>query len=221
MTTGTRRLTRKAVNNADGDWLVAASCRTTDPEAFFSEQRADLKEARRVCVGCPVLEACLSRQMGVEEPLYRWGVVGGLSREQRSALYGEQALGGRPNLKLARRLMVPQGRYVLLAAWRESKRRLAGTVTVLRGRGLLVDETTVRVALWWAGQNVSRLTSVPSGDGPTRAARMAAEEGPVIWDLIAAGVSHADVAAYFGARRETTVNAIRILKAQAAQAVAA
>jgi hypothetical protein len=211
MTTTTRRPTRQAVNS---DWLVAAACRTTDPEAFFSDQKADLKAARKVCVGCPVLKSCLSRQMRAEETLYRWGVAGGLSREQRRALYGELVLGGRPNLGMARWLAVPQGRYRLMAAWKASGSRLAGTVELLRAEGLLVDEVTVRVALWWAGERVPRLTSVPSGDGPARAARLAAEDGAVILRLRGLGVSSDDVAAFLGARRETTVNAIRLLEAE-------
>jgi hypothetical protein len=78
----------------------------------------------------------------------------------------------------------------------------------------MVDETTVRVALWWAGEKASRLTSVPSGDSAARAGRMAAEDGEAIRRLRGFGLPHRDVAAYFGSRVETTVNAIRVLEQQ-------
>jgi hypothetical protein len=47
---------------------------------------------------------------------------------------------------------------------------------------------------------------------------MAAEDGEAIRRLLEAGVSYNDVVAYFGARRATTVNAIRVLEQQAVAA---
>lgn len=199
-----------------GDWDDAAACRINPSELFTSDDKHD--QARPVCVACPVLEECLSRQMKTEEVLYRWHVVGGLTPQQRRALYGELVLGGRPNWKLAARLARPQGWYRLMAAWRKSGRRLPAATVLLRAEGLLVDETTVRVALWWAGEVVSRLTSTPTGNSAERAERMATEDGEAIRRLLEAGVSYNDVVAYFGARRATTVNAIRVLEQQAVAA---
>lgn len=218
-TTTTGRLTRLAVSkHSVGRWDDDAACRTTGSELFCSDEKDDHNLARRVCVRCPVLEECVSRQMKTEEALYRWHVLGGLTPEQRRALYGELLLGGRPNWRVAARLARPQGRYRLMAAWKESGRRLSRATELLRAQGLLVDETTVRVALWWAGQKVSRLTSVPSGDSAARAGRMAAEDGGAIRRLRGFGLTHRDVAAYLGARVETTVNAIRLLERQAVAA---
>jgi hypothetical protein len=215
----TGRLTRLAVSkNSPGRWDDDAACRTTGSELFCSDEKNDHHLARRVCVPCPVLEVCLSRQMKTEEVLYRWHVVGGLTPEQRRALYGEMLLGGRPNLRVASRLARPQGRYQLMAAWKESGRRLPRATELLRAEGWMVDETTVRVALWWAGEKASRLTSVPSGDSAARAGRMAAEDGEAIRRLRGFGLPHRDVAAYFGSRVETTVNAIRVLEQQAVAA---
>ncbi|MGW7283883.1 WhiB family transcriptional regulator [Streptomyces sp. NPDC054847] len=217
MATGRRR-TAAVSTQSVGRWDDAAACRTHPSDLFTSDDRDDNMQARRVCLGCPILETCLSRQMRTEEVLYRWNLVGGLTPQQRRALYGELVLGGRPNWKVAARLARPQGWYRLMAAWKESGRRLPQTTVLLRAEGWLVDETTVRVALWWAGEVVSRLTSPPSGSSAERAERMAAEDGEAIRRLLEAGVAYNDVVAYFGARRATTVNAIRVLEKQAVAA---
>lgn len=218
-TTATGRRRTAAVNTQSvGRWDDAAACRTVGSEPFTSDDKDDNALARRVCLGCPILETCLSRQMRTEEVMYRWNLVGGLTPQQRRALYGELVLGGRPNWKVAARLARPQGWYRLMAAWKASGRRLPEATVLLRSEGLMVDETTVRVALWWAGEVVSRLTSPPTGSSVERAERMATEDGAVIRRLLEAGVAYTDVVAYFGARRTTTVNAIRVLETRAVAA---
>ncbi|TXS35600.1 WhiB family transcriptional regulator [Streptomyces sp. t39] len=208
-TTNTRRPTRSAV-----EWLPDAVCRTTDPEAFFSDARPMVAAARGVCVNCPVIAECLVQWMGREEPLYRWGVAGGLSQEQRRALYVEGLLGERPQLPVARWLASPAGWPALSGAWKASGRRLVEATRLLRAEGVLASEVTVRVALWWSGERAPRLGLVPSGSSVARAERMAVCEGQVLLRLSGLGVSRRDMAAYFGAQEQTTVNALRIARAR-------
>jgi WhiB family redox-sensing transcriptional regulator len=49
-------------------------CRVTDPELWFAESPDQLEQAKQLCVGCPVQEACLAGALDRAEP---WGVWGG------------------------------------------------------------------------------------------------------------------------------------------------
>ncbi|WP_435643389.1 WhiB family transcriptional regulator [Streptomyces sp. H49] len=69
------------------EWELLAVCRSADPEVFFSDRKKKL--ARAICGRCPVSEDCLTailqRERGLARGL-RWGIVAGLSGEQRWAL---------------------------------------------------------------------------------------------------------------------------------------
>jgi WhiB family redox-sensing transcriptional regulator len=69
----------------DGDesWRQGALCAETDPEAFFPEKGGSTREAKRVCVGCPVRLQCLEYALGNDE---RFGIWGGLSERERRRL---------------------------------------------------------------------------------------------------------------------------------------
>lgn len=64
-------------------WQDAALCAQTDPEVFFPEKGGSTKEAKRVCVACPVRVECLTYALSVGE---RYGIYGGLSERERRVL---------------------------------------------------------------------------------------------------------------------------------------
>ena len=72
-------------------WQEHASCREADPLLFFHPQnergssrlRRD-RAAKTVCAGCPVRLECADYAVRAREP---YGVWGGLSEEDREAIY--------------------------------------------------------------------------------------------------------------------------------------
>lgn len=79
---------------AGRDWRAAAVCAAagTDPELFYPIDTGPagelaLARAKRVCAGCPVRAQCLADAMALEDPAERWGVIGGLSAPDRTALH--------------------------------------------------------------------------------------------------------------------------------------
>src|SRR6266699_6813665 len=48
-------------------------CQREDPELWFSEQPADLEQAKTHCRGCPVRGFCLSGAVERREPFGVWG----------------------------------------------------------------------------------------------------------------------------------------------------
>ena len=64
-------------------WAARAACARTSPELFFPERGGSAREAKAVCMTCPVRHDCL-------EYALRWhiayGVWGGLSYRQRRQL---------------------------------------------------------------------------------------------------------------------------------------
>jgi hypothetical protein len=73
-------------------WRTAALCAQTDPEIFYPIDTgpagaAAVARAKTVCAGCPVRAECLADVMATEDPAERWGVTGGLSAAERTALH--------------------------------------------------------------------------------------------------------------------------------------
>lgn len=73
-------------------WLRYATCRTDnhDPELWFSDRADQLAEAQRLCATCPVRPACLEDVLTAEGSTAascRWGIVAGLTGEERRAEY--------------------------------------------------------------------------------------------------------------------------------------
>ncbi|WP_231991950.1 WhiB family transcriptional regulator [Mycobacterium sp. ACS4331] len=67
----------------DDDWQERALCAQTDPEAFFPEKGGSTREAKRICLGCEVRDACLEYALANDE---RFGIWGGLSERERRRL---------------------------------------------------------------------------------------------------------------------------------------
>jgi WhiB family transcriptional regulator, redox-sensing transcriptional regulator len=57
-------------------WQDDAICSQTDPEAFFPEKGDATRDAKRVCLGCPVRDLCLKYALDTGQTV---GVWGGLS----------------------------------------------------------------------------------------------------------------------------------------------
>lgn len=68
-------------------WMDQAACHLLDPDLFFPTKNTAIvsatNAARRVCAGCPVRDECLEYALANNE---RWGVWGGLTRQERVRL---------------------------------------------------------------------------------------------------------------------------------------
>ncbi len=64
-------------------WVVLSACRDIDSDLFFSETRSAVRNAKRVCAGCAVVEDCLDYALEIN---IRFGVWGGMSTSERTAL---------------------------------------------------------------------------------------------------------------------------------------
>lgn len=64
----------------EDQWQERALCAQTDPEAFFPEKGGSTREAKRICQGCEVRDACLEYALAHDE---RFGIWGGLSERER------------------------------------------------------------------------------------------------------------------------------------------
>lgn len=53
------------------------------PDLFFPDWGESTRDAKRVCYGCPVIQACLRYALAAGE---EWGVWGGLSAPERRRL---------------------------------------------------------------------------------------------------------------------------------------
>ena len=67
----------------DLDWQDDGLCKESDPEAFFPEKGGSTREAKRICLGCEVKDACLEYALANDE---RFGIWGGLSERERRRL---------------------------------------------------------------------------------------------------------------------------------------
>jgi WhiB family redox-sensing transcriptional regulator len=67
----------------DDQWQERGLCAQTDPEAFFPEKGGSTREAKRICLGCEVRDACLEYALAHDE---RFGIWGGLSERERRRL---------------------------------------------------------------------------------------------------------------------------------------
>src|SRR5712691_4980816 len=97
------------------DWSNRAACRTADPDALFVEGSAQ-KQAKLVCLSCPVRTECLADAL---DNRVEFGVWGGMTERERRAL-------------LRRRPEVRSWRTLLEAARLEYARN--GTPAALRAQ---------------------------------------------------------------------------------------
>lgn len=70
-------------NVADLAWQDQALCAQTDPDTFFPNVGESTREAKKVCMNCPVRRECLKYALENHE---RFGVWGGMSENERHRL---------------------------------------------------------------------------------------------------------------------------------------
>jgi WhiB family redox-sensing transcriptional regulator len=70
------------------DWMDAANCATTDPDAFLPEKGGSTRRAKAVCAECDVTAQCLAYALANGEDQ---GVYGGLSAVERRRLKRDAA----------------------------------------------------------------------------------------------------------------------------------
>lgn len=64
----------KSVTGTYGDrHAFTLPCHTSDPELFFSEEKAKIERAKSLCTPCPVRAECLKGALSREEPCGVWG----------------------------------------------------------------------------------------------------------------------------------------------------
>jgi WhiB family redox-sensing transcriptional regulator len=79
----------------DQSWREFAACRTMGVEIFYPPAEQDGREAKAVCLGCPVREMCLEFAIATGE---RFGVWGGLTPQERRWLVAKRK---RPTLAMS------------------------------------------------------------------------------------------------------------------------
>lgn len=65
------------------DWQSLANCQGVDPDLFFPQRGASVREAKAVCSMCKVQEQCLNTAINRGE---KFGIWGGASERQRRAI---------------------------------------------------------------------------------------------------------------------------------------
>lgn len=64
-------------------WVAEGLCAQVDPELFFPEKGGSTREAKQVCLACPVRAECLAYALDNRE---RFDVWGGASQRERHRL---------------------------------------------------------------------------------------------------------------------------------------
>jgi WhiB family redox-sensing transcriptional regulator len=70
------------------EWFDDGLCAQTDPEVFFPEKGGSTREAKQVCMACPIRVRCAEYALDHDE---RFGVWGGLSERERRRLRHQAA----------------------------------------------------------------------------------------------------------------------------------
>jgi WhiB family redox-sensing transcriptional regulator len=85
------------------DWQLRGLCRRVSPDVFFHPEgergpaRRDRDAAAKaVCATCPVLGPCRAHALQVREP---YGVWGGMTEDEREAVYAMQPPAAKPTVK--------------------------------------------------------------------------------------------------------------------------
>ncbi|MGM0724179.1 MAG: WhiB family transcriptional regulator [Actinomycetota bacterium] len=70
--------------DAPRDWREWSICNQTDPEAFFPEHGGrTARPGKQICMSCGVRSECLQEALERDE---KWGIWGGLTRQERRHL---------------------------------------------------------------------------------------------------------------------------------------
>jgi WhiB family redox-sensing transcriptional regulator len=75
-------------------WHLDAACLDTNPEVFYpldlARDSSGVTAAKQICAGCPVRGECLADVMAAEDPARRWGISGGTTPTERTALFARR-----------------------------------------------------------------------------------------------------------------------------------
>lgn len=74
---------RLRLGELDRSFARRGNCRGVDPDLFFPERGASTREAKEVCRGCVVRQACLDYALEAGE---KHGIWGGMSERERRRL---------------------------------------------------------------------------------------------------------------------------------------
>ncbi|MGW3400759.1 WhiB family transcriptional regulator [Streptomyces zhihengii] len=137
----TRRRRTPAVTQTR--WVGDASCAEVDPELFFEPGIAAEREAKEVCAGCLMRQACLESALAL--PIVSdFGVRGGLSVKERRRLRRGQPVP----------VISPSMARVLASRDLVEARVAAGVPLKMVARELGVGRETLRSArAMWAAQD--------------------------------------------------------------------
>jgi WhiB family redox-sensing transcriptional regulator len=86
-------MTRSKPAAASDDWRLQGPCRDHDSELFFplgqsAQAKADTRQAKAICAGCPLSEGCLGYALAND---IRHGIWGGTTERERARLIGRLA----------------------------------------------------------------------------------------------------------------------------------
>jgi WhiB family redox-sensing transcriptional regulator len=74
----------------DTEWMAEAKCREVPPSVFFPSDGVGVQAAQRICVDCPVAEACLEYALANR---IDHGVWGGRSERARRRILRSRRVG--------------------------------------------------------------------------------------------------------------------------------
>lgn len=80
---------RRKTDRGDTSWQGQGNCLGVDPDLFFPERGGSTREAKAVCRGCVVREACLEYALANGE---KFGIWGGLSERERRRIRRQRVL---------------------------------------------------------------------------------------------------------------------------------
>lgn len=78
--------------SVDDNWQEEANCLGVDPDLFFPERGASIREAKEVCRGCIARLACLEYALINRE---KFGIWGGLSERERRRILRQRNIAAR------------------------------------------------------------------------------------------------------------------------------
>lgn len=112
------------------NWSARAACATADPDLFFPEPDTTaerIAEAKQICAGCPVRQACLEDAVRRGESDAICGGLTGVERRKLLRLEGQPGRVRRPGRASARQLAVKHGAHLLvsLVEWKMSVQQVA------------------------------------------------------------------------------------------------
>jgi WhiB family transcriptional regulator, redox-sensing transcriptional regulator len=94
-----------ALHHDAWSWRSQALCRDNDFSLFFHPdgerghaRRLRQQQAKRICLQCPVIEACREHSLRSNEPFGTWG---GLTEDERAPLLSRQAVAIRTHRRRA------------------------------------------------------------------------------------------------------------------------